>query len=62
MAHCLSLRICVDEAEKVLEKAAEDKNNGIFSFNAEMTLKVWRENGYLKMYPKQLVDLTNGAT
>ncbi len=51
-AHCLALKIYVDEAEKILEEASEDDNNGIFGFNAKMTLKTWREQGYLKLYQK----------
>lgn len=54
-AHCISLNIFVDEAIRILENAANDKSNGIFGFNAEMTLKVWREQRYLKVYPKQQV-------
>jgi len=54
-AHCLSLAICVKEAIKVLENIAGDKKNGIFGFNAEMTLKVYREQGYLKVYPTQKI-------
>lgn len=50
--HCLALKINVVEAEKVLEVASTDQNNGIFGFNAKMTLKVWREQGYLKVYQK----------
>jgi hypothetical protein len=51
-AHCLALNIYINEAEKVLENACQDKNNGIFGFNAEMTLKVWRDNGFLQVYQK----------
>lgn len=51
-AHCLTLKICVHEAEKIIEKAVEDDKNGIFGFNAQMTLKVWREQGYLEIYQK----------
>ena len=54
-AHCLSLKIYIDEAEKVLKEIAADKNNGIFGFDAEMTLKIWYEHGYLKVYPQQKV-------
>ena len=51
-AHCLALEIHIQKAEETLEAAANDKSTGIFGFNAEMTLKVWREQGYLKMYQK----------
>ena len=48
--HCLALKVYIDKAVKILEKASEDENNGIFGFNAKMTLKVWHEQGYLKVY------------
>ncbi len=51
-SHCIALDIFINEAEKILENVANDKANGIFGFNAEMTLKVWREQGYLKVYEK----------
>ena len=50
---CLSLNINIEKAVDVLEQASSDERNGIFGFNAEMTLKVWREQGYLKVYPEQ---------
>ncbi|SCX02171.1 hypothetical protein SAMN02910339_00356 [Lachnospiraceae bacterium YSD2013] len=49
-AYCLSLNYNVDYAISVLQEIAENPDNGIFGFNAEMTLKVWRKNGYLKIY------------
>lgn len=49
-AHCIALKIQVNEAEKILEEASQDGSNGIFGFNAKITLKVWREQGYLKVY------------
>jgi len=52
-AHCLSLNICVKEAIECLEKIEKYEAENIFGFNAKMTLKVWREQGFLKMYPKQ---------
>lgn len=51
-AHCLALRIRVDEALKCLERVANNEDNGIFAFNADMTLKVWRDQGYLVVYQK----------
>lgn len=51
-AHCLALKIYIDKAEKVLEEAASNDKNRIFGFNAKMTLKAWREQGYLKVYQK----------
>ncbi|GHU83106.1 hypothetical protein FACS1894196_2470 [Clostridia bacterium] len=53
-AHCIALNIRVSEAEKILEEVANDDSYGIFRFNAEMTLKVWREQGYLKVYKEQI--------
>lgn len=47
-AHCLELGLLIQEAEKTLKKASKEKKSGILSFNAEMTLKVWKEQGYLK--------------
>ena len=49
-AHCLALKIHIDKAEKILKDAANDEQNGIFGFNAQMTLKVWHEQGFLKVY------------
>jgi hypothetical protein len=49
-SHCLALKIHIDKAKKILEDAANDDKNGIFGFNAQMTLKVWHEQGFLKVY------------
>jgi len=54
-AHCLSLNIVTEKALNVLKGVAKDESLEIFRFNAEMTLKVYMENGYLKVYPKQEV-------
>jgi len=51
-AHCLALNIKINEAIRVLEFTARDEKNGIFGFNAQMTLDVWRKQGYLKVYQK----------
>ena len=51
-AHCIALGICIDEAVKVLENVSNDESNGIFGFNAKMTLQVWRERGFLLVYQK----------
>ena len=53
-AHCLSLKIFEKNAEEILENILKLKIK-IFSFEAEMILKVWREQGYLKMYPEQKI-------
>lgn len=51
-AYCLALNRNIAEAEKLLQAISEDPGNGIFGFNAKMTLKVWREQGFLKIYQK----------
>ena len=51
-AYCLALNYRVSYAESVLQEIADNPDNKIFSFNANMTLKVWKENGYLKIYQK----------
>ena len=51
-AYCLALNRNIELAEKTLEEISNDPANGIFGFNAKMTLKVWRENGELRMYQK----------
>jgi hypothetical protein len=51
-AHCLALQINTLEAENLLKRESEKKENGIFGFNAEMTLKVWKEEGCLIVYEK----------
>jgi len=48
-AHCLALGIFEEQAVDVLEKISK-LNMRIFSLEAEMTLKVWREQGFLKVY------------
>jgi len=50
-AHCLGLNIFIDQAVAILGSIS-NLNTSIFSFEAEMTLKVWREQGYLKVYQK----------
>jgi len=56
-AHCLSLNICINEAVRCIEIIAKDEKDNIFGFNAGMTLKVWREQGYLKIYPTQEIKM-----
>ena len=46
-AYCLALRRDIRFAEKILKDIASDPNSKIFGLNAEMTLKVWKEQGYL---------------
>ena len=47
-AHALGLNIRINEAESVLKKVSVQKDIGILGFNAEMTLKAWKEQGYLR--------------
>ena len=54
-SHCLSLGINIDDAVKVLENVVKEEKGNIFGFNAQMTLKVWRGQGYLKVYSTQKV-------
>jgi hypothetical protein len=54
-AHCLSLNINTEQAVEILKKDSNDEENGIFGFNAKMTLKMWYEQGYLKIYPNQKI-------
>jgi len=58
-AHCISLGIYIDESVKILEEVEKNKVYGIYRLNAEMTLKVWREQGYLKVYPTQVIRETS---
>ena len=49
-AYCLALNENIDQAVMILEELSKDDSIGIYRLNAEMTLKVWRENGCLKIY------------
>ena len=49
-AYCLALKYRVSYAESVLQEIADNPDNKIFAFNAKMTLKVWKQNGCLKIY------------
>ena len=51
-AHCLALNIYIKEAEEIFEIDSENLTIGIYRLNAEMTLKVWREEGKLEVYQK----------
>lgn len=44
--HALGLKVNVDKAVEVLEYIAKTK--GLVRLDAEMTLQIWREQGYLK--------------
>jgi hypothetical protein len=54
-AHCLSLAILQKVALDVLDSIAKDESFGVFSFNASMTLQVYKKQGYLKVYPSQRI-------
>ncbi|MCI8361944.1 MAG: hypothetical protein HFJ41_02125 [Clostridia bacterium] len=48
-SHSLSLNINIDKSQEVLRNIIESTNNPIEKFNAEMTLKAWKE-GNLTIY------------
>lgn len=52
-AWCLALNENVDEAERILLSNSKKEEAGIFQLAAEMTLKVWKSNGYLLVYENQ---------
>lgn len=52
-AYSLALNENVEMAQKVLKEISNKKENGIFAFNAKMTLDVWKKQGYLKIYQKE---------
>lgn len=52
-AYCLALNENIDIAEKTLLEISNNKEYGIFRLNAEMTLEVWKKQGYLHIYPKK---------
>ena len=52
-AYCLALNENVDDAVNVLTTNSEKKEWGIFRLEAEMTLNVWKSQGYLCLYKDQ---------
>lgn len=52
-AYCLALNENIDIAEKILLEISNNEENGIFGFNAKMTLDVWKKQGYLHIYPQK---------
>lgn len=52
-AWCLALNENVDEAAKVLLENSIKNECGIFRLEAEMTLNVWKSQGYLCIYEGQ---------
>lgn len=47
-AHCLGFGVYVSEAKKVLSSLAKSNVNPILAFEAQATLDVWKQQGYLK--------------
>lgn len=47
-AHCLGLGIYISESKKVLMLLAKDKKDPFLAFEAQSTLDVWKQQGYLK--------------
>ena len=54
-AYSLSLGIDIPKAEAVLYEIGHDESLGIIGFGAEMTLKVWKKQGFLKLYTDQKI-------
>ena len=59
--HCLSLGIRVQEAIRTFEGIAADHSKRMYPFRAEMTLRVWRENGFLLVYEGQEIHYNHKA-
>jgi hypothetical protein len=49
-AHALGLQIKTNEAIAILKEISATDNAGILEFNAEMTLRTYNKQGYLKFY------------
>lgn len=47
-SHMLGLKFETDKAEQELKNILSMPESGMIGFSAEMTLKVWKEQGYLK--------------
>lgn len=47
-AHCLGMGVYIPEAKKVLSTLARGKVNPVLAFEAQATLDVWKQKGYLK--------------
>ena len=50
LSYNLALKKDISESLIILEELSKNNSIGIYRLNAEMTLKVWKENGYLKIY------------
>lgn len=46
-AHSLGLNVNLTKAQKVLKEIMQNSPEPLSRFNAEMTLQVWKEQGYL---------------
>jgi hypothetical protein len=57
-AHSLALKVHEDQAVRILDSVAT-LDIKVFSFEAKMTLQVWRKQGYLKVYPDQKIRYSN---
>lgn len=55
-AYCLSLGMNVEQAETILANIANNPQNGIFAFNAQMTLNMWKKDGYVRIYQGQDIE------
>ena len=47
-AHCLGLNKYVEEAKAVLSVISKNKTDPVLAFEAQSTLDVWKQQGYLK--------------
>ena len=47
-AHCLGLNEYVEEAKKVLSVISKNKTDPVLALEAQSTLDVWKQQGYLK--------------
>ena len=46
-AHCLGLNEYIEEAKKALTQIAKDRHNAELAFEAQATLDIWKQQGYL---------------
>jgi len=53
LSYNLALKKDISETIKILEELSKNNSIGIYRLNAEMTLKVWKERGCLKIYQKK---------
>jgi len=47
-AHCLGMNVHIDKAKKCLENISKTSNEPLSRFSAEMTLRTWKEQGFLR--------------